>query len=317
MDEIVRARSAMDMTCWLRFLTDFNILPSLVSMSEAKHVFSKYNFYLTPHKWDLRTELQAPQTRPIGMAGATQFRTLSFSDFVAALFGITFTRASIFTVFPTKEQRVMALCCYMREQAVNWNESLEVTRARDKETASINAGDSRGRFLEHGKSTPSCLLKLQRMWGDHQAEYNWWLDYTTPESAAFEHRLSDKMRSLMPDSHWIAIEMIEHLCSNAVKGLHTIQPIQVELPEEDDEEGDGFDSDDDMVRGGNGDWDSGSQSQAEVPPYVERLYQPRTPPAWPKEVSFSWTKFDFAHTHLCSHINAISHVHCYFGQLFF
>ena len=190
MDEIVRARSAMDLTCWLRFLTDFNLLPSLVSMSEAKHVFSKYNFYLTPHKWDLRTDLHAPQSRPVGMAGATQFRTLSFSDFVAALFGITFTRASIFTVFPTKEQRVLALCCYMRKQAVDWNESLEVTRARDKETCSVNSGDSKGRFLEHGKSTPSCILKLQRMWGDHQTEYNWWLDYTTPELAAFEHRLS-------------------------------------------------------------------------------------------------------------------------------
>ena len=194
MDEIVRAKSAMDQTCWLRFLTDFKLLPSLVSMSEAKHVFSKYNFYLTPHKWDLRTDLHAPQSRPIGMAGATQFRTLSFSDFVAALLGITFTRASLFTVFPTKEQRVLALCCYMRKQAVDWNESLEVTRARDRETHSINSGDSKGRFLEHGKSTPSCLLKLQRMWGDHQTEYNWWLDYTTPESAAFEHRLPTPRR---------------------------------------------------------------------------------------------------------------------------
>jgi hypothetical protein len=288
MDEIVRAKSAMDQTCWLRFLTDFKLLPSLVSMSEAKHVFSKYNFYLTPHKWDLRTDLHAPQSRPIGMAGATQFRTLSFSDFVAALLGITFTRASLFTVFPTKEQRVLALCCYMRKQAVDWNESLEVTRARDRETHSINSGDSKGRFLEHGKSTPSCLLKLQRMWGDHQTEYNWWLDYTTPESAAFEHRLSDKMRSSMPDGYWIAIEIVEILCSKAVKGLHTIQPIQVELPEE-NEDGDGgdgeFDSDDEMVRGGgDGDWDSGSQAREKTPAYVERLYSPRTPPTWPKEV---------------------------------
>ena len=58
---------------------------------------------------------------------------------------------------------------------------------------------------------------------------------------------------------------------------------------EENEDGDGgdgeFDSDDEMVRGGgDGDWDSGSQAREKTPAYVERLYSPRTPPTWPKEV---------------------------------
>ena len=53
-DEIVKARQSMNKTTWLRFLTDFQLLPNLVSLSEATYVFTKNNFSLSPGKWDLR-----------------------------------------------------------------------------------------------------------------------------------------------------------------------------------------------------------------------------------------------------------------------
>ena len=151
-DEILKARSSMNKTTWLRFLTDFQLLPQLVSLSEASHVFTKNNFSLTPGKWDLReggsSTVVPAQTRPIGMAGVTQFAYLSFSDFVAALKGITdTTRASVFTCLPTNEQRTMALGCWLRKASNDWNESMEVTRHRDNEIKTSNMGDDKGAFI--------------------------------------------------------------------------------------------------------------------------------------------------------------------------
>ena len=150
MDEIIKARSSMDKTTWLRLLTDFQLLPGLVSLSEATHVFTKNNFSLSPAKWDLReggsTTVVAVQTRPIGMAGAQQFAVLSFSDFISALQGICDkTRASIFTCLPTSTQRVMALGCWLRNASNDWNDSIEVRKYRDKITKESNVGDDKGR----------------------------------------------------------------------------------------------------------------------------------------------------------------------------
>ena len=267
-DEILKARSSMDKTTWLRFLTDFQLLPSLVSLSEATFVFTRNNFSLSPSKWDLReggsTTIVAPQTRPVGMSGAQQFAVLSFSDFISCLQGVTGTRASIFTCLPNDEQRAMALGCWLRKASNDWNESLDVTKYRLSVTKSSNSGDSKGLFLQHGAATPTCMLKLQRMYGDQRADYNWWYDYTTPETVIFEHRYSDLFRKNVPESHWMAMEMIEIILAKSVRGLHILQPIQRELPPEENQE-DEEDSDGGLENG-NDEW--GEEERQKTPAYV-------------------------------------------------
>ena len=86
------------------------------------------------------------------MAGVTQFAYLSFSDFIAALKGITdTTRASVFTCLPTNEQRTMALGCWLRKASNDWNDSMEVTRHRDNEIKASNMGDDKGALLREQK----------------------------------------------------------------------------------------------------------------------------------------------------------------------
>jgi hypothetical protein len=200
------------------------------------------------------------------MTGPQQFAMLSFSDFVAALLGITGTRASIFTCLPTSTQRAMALGCWLRKASNDWNESIEVLKYRESVIKNLNMGDTQGKFLEHGSATPSCMLKLQRMWGDQAADYNWWYDYTTPEHMVFEHRYSDAFRTNLGDSMFIALEIIEIVLAKAVKGLHLCQPIQRELPME-DEGSEEEEEEDDMGNSGGG-WDD--KPRQPTPAYVER-----------------------------------------------
>jgi hypothetical protein len=218
-------------------------------------------FFLSSHSPQVPT-----QTRPIGMTGPQQFAMLSFSDFVAALLGITGTRASIFTCLPTSTQRAMALGCWLRKASNDWNESIEVLKYRESVIKNLNMGDTQGKFLEHGSATPSCMLKLQRMWGDQAADYNWWYDYTTPEHMVFEHRYSDAFRTNLGDSMFIALEIIEIVLAKAVKGLHLCQPIQRELPME-DEGSEEEEEEDDMGNSGGG-WDD--KPRQPTPAYVER-----------------------------------------------
>ena len=80
-----------------------------------------------------------------------------------------------------------------------------------------------------------------------------------------------------------------NIVSTSIRGLHILQPIQVEINEEDEHDGKGhggssdFDDEDDigMGRGGGGDdWEDDKPRQP-TPAYVNRLYKPRTPPTWP------------------------------------
>ena len=119
------------------------------------------------------------------------------------------------------------------------------------------------------------------MYGDQAADYNWWYDYTTPETVIFEHRYSDLFRKNVKESLWVSMEMIEMILSKSVRGLHILQPIQREVPVEENE-AENSDEDDMGLETGGGGWDN-EDERLPTPAYVERLYKPKTPPTWPQQ----------------------------------
>merc|ERR1711871_611646 len=225
-DDLTKTKGTIDETNWLRCLTDFNIVPNLISEYDAKGIFHKSNLTLSPNKAD--TSIVA-QDRPIGMKGPEQWRLCNFEDFISAIVGIAHSRASFFAYHSTSQGKCDALMSYMRDKSVQCNQTKEILKYYNKKKVVSGSVDI-DNFLSHGNDAPSYIWRLRRVFGDERAEntqWNAWLHLTTP-TFYYEWRLSENLRTNLGESRWVAVEILDEIPNNAVNNLHILQSVKVD-----------------------------------------------------------------------------------------
>ena len=169
-DALTKTKGTIDETNWLRCLTDFRIVPNLMSKYDAKGIFVKSNLTLSPNRAD--TSIVA-QNRPIGMKGPEQFRLCNFEDFLTAVVGVAHSRASFFACHSTSQEKCDALMAFMRDASIKCNNTKEILKYYNKKKVVSGSVDI-GNFLSHGNDAPSYIWRLRRVFGDERAENTQW-----------------------------------------------------------------------------------------------------------------------------------------------
>ena len=128
-DDLTKTKGTIDETNWLRCLTDFRIVPNLMSKYDAKGIFVKSNLTLSPNRADTSIVVQ---NRPIGMKGPEQFRLCNFEDFLTAVVGVAHSRASFFACHSTSQEKCDALMAFMRDASIKCNNTKEILKYYNK-----------------------------------------------------------------------------------------------------------------------------------------------------------------------------------------
>jgi Ca2+-binding EF-hand superfamily protein len=225
-DEMQKTKKTIDETSWLRMLTDFNIVPQLLSKYDAKGIYHRSNLTLSPNKADTKV---VAQERPIGQRGPMQYKLLDFNDFIGAIVGLAHSRASFFACHSTSQEKCDALLSWMRDVSIEVNKTKEIKKYYNKKKVVSGSVDI-GNYLSHGLDAPSYIWRLRRTWGCERAENtqrNAWLHFETP-TFSYEWRYSDQFRQCLQESVWIATEMVDLLLNKAVPNLHILHSTKVD-----------------------------------------------------------------------------------------
>ena len=231
-DDLSKSKSTIDETSWLRMMTDFCIVPQLLSKYDAKGIFHRSNLTLSPNAADTSIVVQ---DRPVGQKGPMQYRLIDFNDFLAAIVGVAHSRASFFACHASSREKCDALMSHMRDTSILVNTTKEITAYYNKKKVVSGSVDI-DNYLSHGLDAPSYVWRLRRTWGDERAENtqrNAWLHLSTP-TFSYEWRYSGIFRKCLPECVWIATELLDNILNAAISNLHILQSVKIDSYHDDE-----------------------------------------------------------------------------------